>query len=206
MMFKRKSVMAAMLMALAIMCSILGGCGEEAATPEKKAEKAVAEMTEYTVQGVDTSIVIKSPFEPKAAKTPPPAGPNRQFIKKQLATDGNNKKVQLITATIVYDKAKVEKATGAAFSVDLNQQVNSVRDNIGKKYKNASEVEVTDVEVSGNPGKLMKFQYDSKNGTRLDSRIMYFMKDAEQWTIQLNAQADDEESKATADAMLASVK
>ena len=104
-MFRKKSVMAAMLMALAIMCSILGGCGEEAATPEKKAEKAVAEMTEYTVQGVDTSIVIKSPFEPKSAKTPPPAGPNRQFIKKQLATDGNNKKIQLITATIVYDKA-----------------------------------------------------------------------------------------------------
>ena len=112
----------------------------------------------------------------------------------------------MITATIVYDKVKVEKATGTVFSVDLNQQVNSVRDNISKKYKNASEVEVTDVEVSGSPGKLMKFQYDSKNGTRLDSRIMYFMKDAEQWTIQLNAQADDEESRATADAMLASVK
>lgn len=100
----------------------------------------------------------------------------------------------------------MEKKTGAAFSVDLNQQVNTVKENIGKKYKNASEVEVTDVEVSGNPGKLMKFQYDSKNGTRLDSRMMYFMKDAEQWTIQLNAQADDEEAKATADAMLASVK
>ena len=100
----------------------------------------------------------------------------------------------------------MEKKTGAAFSVDLNQQVNTVKENIGKKYKNASEVEVTDVEVSGNPGKLMEFQYDSKNGTRLDSRMMYFMKDAEQWTIQLNAQADDEEAKATADAMLASVK
>ena len=102
--------------------------------------------------------------------------------------------------------AKVEKATGTAFTVDLNQQVNIVKENIGKKYQNASDVEVTDVEVSGNPGKLMKFQYDSKNGTRLDSRIMYFLKDAEQWNIQINAQADDEESKAIADAMLASVK
>ena len=62
------------------------------------------------------------------------------------------------------------------------------------------------LKYTANPGKLMKFQYDSKNGTRLDSRMMYFMKDAEQWTIQLNAQADDEEAKATADAMLASVK
>lgn len=191
----RKSLLALFLAAIMICTMALTGCKKE------------AKLEDVNIQGVSTSLDFQSPVTPKETKTPPKAGPNKQFISKNIATEAHNDYIQVMAVCIGYDADKIKKVTRKEFQPDINETAELVKKNVAKNYKGSSDIEMTDFTTQeGHAAKLITFSYVSKSDTKLNAQMLYFFKDNDLWAVETNIKDGDEDAKAVADKVIKSVK
>lgn len=191
----KKSLLAILLAALILCAMLMVGCKKD------------VKLEDVSLQGVSTTLEFQTPVTPKEAKTPPNAGPNKQFISKNIATEAHNDYIQVMSVCIGYDANKVKKVTRKEFQPDINQTAELVKKNVAKNYKDAADIDMVDATTqSGHAAKLITFSYTSKSDTRLNSQMLYFFNGNDLWAVEVNTKDGDADAKAVADKVIQSVK
>lgn len=161
------------------------------------------QLQDITVQGVSTSVTMKAPFETKEAKVPPILPNEKKFITKKMATEGHDDKLQVMTACTGYNPEMIK--TGKIV-IDLEKQANVLKANVSKNYRNAENVEMTDVMVGDIKAKQIKFSYMSKNDSKLNTIMVFFNKENDFWVVEVNSRDRDEDARKVAEEILTTVK
>lgn len=191
----RKSLLAIFLAAVMLCSMLLSGCKKD------------VKLDDVSIQGVSTTLEFQSPVTPKETKTPPKSGPNKQFISKNIATEGHNDYIQVMAVCIGYDANKVKKITRKEFQPDINQTAEQVMKNVAKNYKEAADINMADATTQdGHAAKLITFSYTSKSDTRLNSQMLYFFNGNDLWAVEVNTKDGDDDAKSVADKVIQSVK
>lgn len=191
----KKSLLAILLAALILCAVLMVGCKKD------------VKLEDVSLQGVSTTLEFQTPVTPKEAKTPPNAGPNKQFISKNIATEAHNDYIQVMSVCIGYDANKVKKVTRKEFQPDINQTAELVKKNVAKNYKDAADIDMVDATTqNGHAAKLITFSYTSKSDTRLNSQMLYFFNGNDLWAVEVNTKDGDADAKAVADKVIQSVK
>lgn len=191
----KKSLLAILLAALILCAMLMVGCKKD------------VKLEDVSLQGVSTTLEFQTPVTPKEAKTPPNAGPNKQFISKNIATEAHNDYIQVMSVCIGYDANKVKKVTRKEFQPDINQTAELVKKNVAKNYKDAADIDMVDATTqNGHAAKLITFSYTSKSDTRLNSQMLYFFNGNDLWAVEVNTKDGDADAKAVADKVIQSVK
>lgn len=191
----KKSLLAILLAALILCAMLMVGCKKD------------VKLEDVSLQGVSTTLEFQTPVTPKEAKTPPNAGPNKQFISKNIATEAHNDYIQVMSVCIGYDANNVKKVTRKEFQPDINQTAELVKKNVAKNYKDAADIDMVDATTqNGHAAKLITFSYTSKSDTRLNSQMLYFFNGNDLWAVEVNTKDGDADAKAVADKVIQSVK
>lgn len=161
------------------------------------------QLQDITVQGVSTSVTFKAPFEAKEAKVPAISPNEKKYITKKMATENHDDKLQIMTACTGYN---AEMIKSGKIVIDLEKQANVLKANISKNYKNAENIEMTDATVGDISGKQIKFSYMTKNDSKLDNIMLFFVKENDLWVVEVSSRDRDEDARKVAEEIIKTVK